>query len=97
MHNPPHPGDILADTVPRPDGGTSITEFAKHLGVTRVALSRVVNRRAALSADMDLRLAQALGTTPGTGYKLQADDNMWCAKRRFRAKLKPLRRTAATA
>ena len=97
MSNPPHPGEILADTVLRADGGISITEFAKHLGVTRVALSRVVNGRAAVSADMDLRLSKALGTTPGTWYKMQADYDMWHAKRRFRAKVKPLPRTEATA
>ena len=97
MYNPPHPGEILADTVLRPDGGISVTEFAKHLGVTRVALSRVVNGRAAVSADMDLRLSKALGTTPCTWYKMQADYDMWHAKRRFRAKVKPLPRTEATA
>jgi addiction module HigA family antidote len=69
----PHPGEVLADTVLRPDGGISVTEFAPHLGVTRVTLSRVVNGRAAVSADMDLRLSEALGTTPGTWYKMQAD------------------------
>ena len=97
MYNPPHPGEILADTVLRADGGISVTEFAKHLGVTRVALSRVVNGRAAVSADMDLRLSKALGTTPCTWYKMQADYDMWHAKRRFRAKVKPLPRTEATA
>jgi addiction module HigA family antidote len=45
MHNPAHPGEILADTVLRKDGGISVTEFAKKLGVSRVALSRVVNMK----------------------------------------------------
>jgi addiction module HigA family antidote len=96
MYNPPHPGEILADTVLRADGGAlTVTEFAKHLGVTRAALSRVVNGRAGVSADMDLRLSKALGTTPGTWYKMQADYDLWHAQRHFRAKVKPLLRIEA--
>ena len=30
MHNPPHPGEVLQDTVLRKDGGITVTEFAKH-------------------------------------------------------------------
>ena len=63
MHNPPHPGEVLADTV-LGASGLSVSEFARKLGVSRVALSRVVNGRAAISADMALRLAAALGGTP---------------------------------
>ena len=95
MHKPPHPGEILADTVLRRDGGISIAEFARHLGVHRVGLSRIVNGRAAISADMDLRLSKALGTTPGTWYRMQADHDIWHAQRRFRAKVKRLRAAAA--
>jgi len=29
MHNPPHSGDVLKDTVLRADGGITVTEFAK--------------------------------------------------------------------
>jgi transcriptional regulator with XRE-family HTH domain len=51
MHNPPHPGEVLQDTV-LGENGISVSEFARNLGVSRVALSRVVNARAAVSADM---------------------------------------------
>jgi antitoxin HigA-1 len=34
MHNPPHPGAILLDTVLRPVGGITVTEFAKRLRVS---------------------------------------------------------------
>ncbi len=46
MHNPPHPGDVLRDGV-FADTGITVTEFAKRLGVTRAALSRVLKRAAA--------------------------------------------------
>ena len=65
MQNPPHPGAVLADTVLRADGGMSVTKFAEKLRVSRVALSRVVNGRAAISAELAIRLAAALGGDRG--------------------------------
>jgi addiction module HigA family antidote len=62
MHNPPHPGEVLRDTVL---GEISVTEFASRLGVSRVALSRVINGRAAVSAEMAIRLAAALAGKRG--------------------------------
>ena len=86
MHNPPHPGEVLRSWL----ADISVTEAAKRLGVTRVALSRVLNGSAGISADMDLRLAKALGTSPGSWYSMQGDYDMWQAKRRFRAKVRPI-------
>jgi hypothetical protein len=39
-HNPPHPGEVLRDGV-FADTGITVTEFARRIGVTRVALSRL--------------------------------------------------------
>lgn len=86
MHNPPHPGEVLREWLTE----ITVTEAAKRLGVTRVALSRVLNGSAAVSADMDLRLSKALGTTPGSWYAMQADYDLWQAQRRFRAKVRPI-------
>jgi addiction module HigA family antidote len=58
--------------------------------VTRVALSRVLNRAAGISPHMDLRHAKALKTTPGTWYAMQSKYHMWQAQRRFRAKVRPI-------
>jgi addiction module HigA family antidote len=55
MHNPPHPGLILRDDV-LPALGLTVTDAAKQLGVTRAALSRVLNERAAISPSMALHL-----------------------------------------
>ena len=89
MHNPPHPGEILRDTVLR-DGRLSVSEFARKLGVSRVALSRVVNGRAAVSADMALRLAAALGGSAESWLHLQASHDLWHAARKRRPKVEPL-------
>lgn len=80
MHNPPHPGEVLKEAL----SDISVTDAAEKLGVTRVALSRVLNGAGGISADMDLRLSKALGTTPGLWYGMQADYDMWQAKKKFR-------------
>jgi addiction module HigA family antidote len=93
MYNPPHPGEVLREWL----ADISVTEAARRLGVTRVALSRVLNASAGVSADMDLRLSKALGTTVGTWYTMQANYDIWQAKRYFRAKVLPITKPPAEA
>jgi len=93
MHNPPHPGEVLADTV-LGGSGMSVSEFARRLGVSRVALSRVVNGRAAISADMALRLAAALGGSPESWLVMQASYDLWKAARKKRPKVEPIKLAA---
>ena len=90
MHNPPHPGEILRDTV-LGDDGISVSEFAKNLGVSRVALSRVANGRSAVSADMALRLAAALGGSAESWLRMQASYDLWLASKKRRPKVAPLK------
>lgn len=93
MHNPAHPGEILKGWLI--DLGTTVTAFAAHLQVSRVMLSRLLNGRAGLSADMDLRLSEALGTSPGYWLAMQAQRDLWAAGRQ--AKERPrIRRVKAT-
>ena len=58
MKNPDHPGDIIRDCL-------------GELGVTRAALSRVVNRKASVSAAMAVRLGKAIGSSAGFWLRLQ--------------------------
>jgi addiction module HigA family antidote len=95
MHNPPHPGEILRDTVLRADGGISVTEFAKRLGVSRVALSRVVNGRAAVSAELAIRLAAALRGSAESWLQMQVAHDLWHAQKKRRPKIEPLDRHIA--
>lgn len=64
MHNPPHPGATLREDV-LPTLGLTVTDAAKQLGVTRAALSRVLNEHAAISPEMALRLEEWLGLENG--------------------------------
>jgi addiction module HigA family antidote len=69
MKNPNHPGDIIRDCLD--ELGVSVTDGARALGVTRSALSRVINRRAAVSPEMAMRLEKAIGSTAGFWLRLQ--------------------------
>jgi addiction module HigA family antidote len=87
MHDPPHPGEILQDTVLRE---MTVTEFAKRLSVSRVALSRVVNGRAAVSAELAIRLAAALGGSAETWMRMQVAYDLWHAQKKKRPKIRPI-------
>ncbi|MCE2989850.1 MAG: HigA family addiction module antitoxin [Burkholderiales bacterium] len=96
MHNPPHPGEVLRDGV-FADSQVTVTEFASRIGVTRVALSRVLNGKAGVSADMALRLAAALGGSAQSWLHLQANFDLWNAEKSLKkvvSKIKPLEVTA---
>ena len=77
MHNPAHPGELLKGWIA--ELGTTVTAFAAHVQVSRVMLSRVLNGRAGVSADMDLRLSEALGTSAGYWLALQTQRDLWVA------------------
>lgn len=64
MHNPPHPGETLREDV-LPALGLTVTQAAAQMGVTRAALSRVLNGRAAISPQMALRIEGWLGVENG--------------------------------
>ena len=90
MHNPPHPGEVLADTVLREDGGLTVSDFAKRLGVSRVALSRVVNGRAAVSAELAIRLAAALGGSAESWLTMQLAYDLARAEKKRRPRIQRL-------
>ena len=83
MYNPPHPGEVLRDYL----GSISVTEAAKHLRVTRASLSRILNGSAGISAEMALRLSEAMGTSPELWAGMQAQYDLWQASRRIRKKV----------
>lgn len=96
MHNPPHPGEVLRDGV-FTDTGITVTEFADRLGITRVMLSRVLNGKAGISADMAMRLSAALGTSPESWLHMQANYDLWQAEKSMKrevAKIRPLKLAA---
>ena len=91
MYNPPHPGETLREDV-LPALGLSVTEAAEQLRVTRAALSRVLNGRAAISPEMALRIEGWLGIEHGgrAGVWLaqQANYDLWKARKAGAPKVK---------
>lgn len=91
MHNPPHPGEVLRELYLQPLDLT-ITAAAEGWGVTRKALSELVNGRTDISRDMAIRLAKAF---PNTDIRLWLDLQLqydaWQAEQRAGTiKVKPL-------
>ncbi len=96
MHNPPHPGEVLRDGV-FTDTDLTVTGFAERLGITRVMLSRVLNGKAGISADMAVRLATALGTSAEMWLHMQANYDLWQAEKSLKRavmKILPLKQAA---
>lgn len=94
MHNPPHPGETLREDV-LPALGLTVTDAAAALGVSRVALSRVLNGRAAISPEMALRLERWLGVEHGgraeVWLRMQTAHDLAAAERTARAGLRKIR------
>lgn len=65
-----HAGDWLNTEIVEPTG-VSTTELAAHLGVSRQALSTLLNGNASLSADMAIRFEKAFGIKADTLLRMQ--------------------------
>ena len=57
--------------------GLSVTRAAQGLGVTRQALSELINERTAVSVEMAIRLSKAFGSTPETWLGMQMSYDLW--------------------
>jgi addiction module HigA family antidote len=81
MHNPPHPGEIIRDQCLEPLK-LSVTDAAKGLGVTRKALSELLNGHAGISPEMAIRLERAFGSTAEAWLRMQLEYDLWQAEQR---------------
>lgn len=74
---PPHPGLVVREYLE----GMAVSAAAAHLRTTRVTLSRLLNGKAGISANMALRLAAAFGTSPEFWMNMQTQYDLWRASR----------------
>jgi addiction module HigA family antidote len=81
MHNPPHPGEIIRETCLEALG-LSVTAAAEGLGVTRKALSELLNGHSGVSPDMAIRLGKAFGSTAEHWLAMQMQYDLWQAEQR---------------
>lgn len=91
IHDPLHPGFIVKDEL-IDACGLSVTDAAHRLGVSRTALSRVLNGHADISPEMALRLSKLLNTSIEMWVNLQAQYDVWLiSKQAHKIKIKPLK------
>lgn len=81
MRLPPHPGLSVRHDCLEPLG-LSVTEAARVLGLSRQALNNVVNGKAAISADMAIRLDRAFGGGAEVWLRLQMAHDLAQARER---------------
>jgi addiction module HigA family antidote len=80
MKNPPHPGEIVAREVIEPLGLT-VTAAAQALGVSRPALSALLNGRSSLSPEMAIRIEKAFGPRMDHLLRMQCAFDIAAAQR----------------
>src|SRR3989344_7862554 len=76
--SPTHPGEILLKEFMEPMS-LSVTRTAKALLVSRKTVSKIVNERGSITADMAIRLSRAFRTTLYFWLNLQWDYGLWHA------------------
>ncbi len=94
IRKPTHPGAILREDI-MPDLGISQAELARRLGVSRLTVSELLHEKRALSADMSLRLARLLNTTPESWLAMQQAVDLWMLKKQRGRVYKKIRTVAA--
>ncbi len=94
MHNPPHPGEFIAEVYLEPNQ-ISVRELAATLGVSPSTLSRLLNGASSISPVMALRLSMALGRSPESWLAMQSNYDLWHARRNSKlGKVRKLRLSA---
>jgi antitoxin HigA-1 len=94
MKNPPHVGRIIWNGILEPLG-LSVTRAANILGVRRATLSDLINGKAALTAEMAMRIHKAFG--PDVDHLLRMQVAYDVAQVRKRAKGIKVKRYVAKA
>jgi len=80
MHNPPHPGEFIADVYLEPNG-ISGRDLASRLGVSPSTLNRILTGHSSVSPEMALRLSMCLGRSPESWLAMQHCYDLWRARK----------------
>ena len=82
MHNPPYPGEFIAEVYLEPNN-LSARELAAKLSVSASTLHRILVGTSAVSPEMALRLSKALGRSPESWLAMQSNYDLWQTKQRI--------------
>jgi antitoxin HigA-1 len=81
MHSPPHPGEFIKETYIDPLN-ISLRSAAENLDVSPSTFSRLTNGDSDISPEMALKLYKAFGRTPESWMAMQADYDLWKARKK---------------
>jgi len=85
MKNPPHPGELIGDTLD--DLKVSVSEAASGLGISRQQLHNLIAGRSGITPEMAVKLEKAIGSTADTWLRMQMNyDLAQVRKRTIRVK-----------
>ena len=87
---PISPGDILRDLI-RSDPEITQERLAKSMHVSRFSINQIVNGKRAVTAEMALKLARVMSTTPDLWLNLQKDVDLYAARRKLGEKIRALK------
>lgn len=81
MHNPPHPGELIQETMEAL--GVSARQLAKALHVAPSTVQRLINKKAAVSPEMALRLSAVVGSSAHVWLGMQDAYDLWHAEKQL--------------
>jgi len=84
MHDPPHPGEMIKENHLIPMGLT-VTEAALRLGVTRKALSELINGKTGISVKMAIKLSKAFNTSVQMWLNMQSQYDLFHTLQQYQA------------
>jgi addiction module HigA family antidote len=90
QNNPAHPGTVLRSYIE----GHTIGSIATHIGVSRVTMTRILGGKSGITAEMSLRLGEALGTSGDFWFKMQNNYDFWQASQLERKRISRLKNAA---
>lgn len=80
---PTHPGAVLREDV-LPELGWTQAELASKLMVSRQTVSDLLHEKKAVTAEMAIRIARAIGGTPESWLRMQQALDLWTAETKFK-------------
>ena len=92
MNNPAHAGELVSEWLEglKDEGqAITITELAERIQVTRPLLSRIINGKAPITADIALRLHDALGISADLLMRVQSKHSLWMELQKQRPQIQP--------
>jgi addiction module HigA family antidote len=79
LRKPVHPGKVFFEDVLVPLGLT-VTDAARMMGITRKALSELINEKSSCSPQMALRIAKVTGTSAESWLTMKIKRDLWKAR-----------------